>query len=102
MGQAHPDRLGRLPGVQPAGHAQDHRRRREIRLAHRRRAAVPDARGSHAPPAQIGRASCRERVCPYVYISSVAVSLNKKTKISETIKEIKLRPRITNLYAMSV
>src|SRR3546814_13138681 len=27
---------------------------------------------------QIGRASCRERVCPYVYISVVAVSFKKK------------------------
>src|SRR3546814_14941861 len=27
---------------------------------------------------QLGRASCRERVCPYVSISLVAVSLNKK------------------------
>src|SRR3546814_17960629 len=33
------------------GHAQDHRRGREIRLAHRRRPAVPDARGIHANPA---------------------------------------------------
>src|SRR3546814_13282601 len=29
-------------------------------------------------PAEIGRASCRERVCPYVKISVVAVSLKKK------------------------
>src|SRR3546814_19203788 len=28
---------------------------------------------------EIGRASCRERVCQSVYISVVAVSLNKKT-----------------------
>src|SRR3546814_14518878 len=28
---------------------------------------------------QIGRASCRERVCQYVLISVVAVSLHKKT-----------------------
>src|SRR3546814_15098343 len=28
----------------------------------------------------IGRASCRERVCQYVYISVVAVSLKKKHK----------------------
>src|SRR3546814_19364121 len=28
---------------------------------------------------QIGRASCRERVCQYVYISVGAVSLKKKT-----------------------
>src|SRR3546814_17320369 len=31
-------------------------------------------------PAQIGRASCRERVCKYVWISVVAVSLKKKIK----------------------
>src|SRR3546814_20799904 len=30
--------------------------------------------------AEIGRASCRERVCQYVYISVVAVSLQKKNK----------------------
>src|SRR3546814_18825073 len=29
---------------------------------------------------EIGRASCRERVCQYVSISVVAVSLKKKTK----------------------
>src|SRR3546814_12200005 len=29
-------------------------------------------------PAEIGRASCRERVCQYVVISVVAVSLQKK------------------------
>src|SRR3546814_13153269 len=29
---------------------------------------------------EIGRASCRERVCQYVYISVVAVSLQKKKK----------------------
>src|SRR3546814_11965089 len=31
-------------------------------------------------PRKIGRASCRERVCTYVSISVVAVSLTKKTK----------------------
>src|SRR3546814_17258369 len=30
-----------------------------------------------------GRASCRERVCQYVYISVVAVSLKKKKKIKK-------------------
>src|SRR3546814_16311605 len=29
-------------------------------------------------PNKIGRASCPERVCPYVYISVVAVSLKKQ------------------------
>src|SRR3546814_6689693 len=33
-----------------------------------------------ARPPQIGRASCRERVCQYVSISVVAVSLKKKKK----------------------
>src|SRR3546814_17190059 len=31
---------------------------------------------------EIGRASCRERVCQYVYISVVAVSLKKKENIT--------------------
>src|SRR3546814_19362733 len=35
------------------------------------------ARDAHIPP-EIGRASCRERVCQYVSISVVAVSLQKK------------------------
>src|SRR3546814_16308706 len=34
---------------------------------------------------QIGRASCRERVCQYVSISVVAVSLKKKTNITKQI-----------------
>src|SRR3546814_19487478 len=35
--------------------------------------------------AQIGRASCRERVCQYVYISVVAVSLKKKNTKVQTL-----------------
>src|SRR3546814_12122518 len=31
-------------------------------------------------PVQIGRASCRERVCQYVYISVSAVALKKQLK----------------------
>src|SRR3546814_17379629 len=34
---------------------------------------------------EIGRASCRERVCQYVSISVVAVSLNKKTQTTTNI-----------------
>src|SRR3546814_14280326 len=34
------------------------------------------------PDAQIGRASCRERVCQYVWISVVAGTLKKKNKKS--------------------
>src|SRR3546814_12526959 len=33
---------------------------------------------------QIGRASCRERVCQYVYISVVAVSLKQNTVVHVT------------------
>src|SRR3546814_13921310 len=34
---------------------------------------------------QIGRASCRERVCQYVWISVVAVSLKKKKNTSTVV-----------------
>src|SRR3546814_17007592 len=37
---------------------------------------------------KIGRASCRERVCQYVSISVVAVSLKKKKKLRKTINNI--------------
>src|SRR3546814_20644712 len=33
---------------------------------------------------QIGRASCRERVCQYVEITVVAVSVNKKAKATSS------------------
>src|SRR3546814_16599282 len=36
---------------------------------------------------EIGRASCRERVCQYVYISVVAVSLKKKKNNKTTQSE---------------
>src|SRR3546814_17915818 len=36
--------------------------------------------------AQLGRASCRERVCKYVSISVVAVSLQKQHRINRTQK----------------
>src|SRR3546814_13569373 len=45
------------------------------------------ARFSHSGPVQpdlpmqIGRATCRERVCTYVWISVVAVARKKKNKI---------------------
>src|SRR3546814_16799959 len=35
--------------------------------------------------AEIGRASCRERVCPYVSISVVAVSFKKKINKQRTL-----------------
>src|SRR3546814_4311141 len=34
-------------------------------------------RHAHKPVPKIGRASCRERVCPYVWIAVVAASLKK-------------------------
>src|SRR3546814_20477352 len=37
--------------------------------------------------AQIGRASCRERVCQYVLISVVAVTLNKTTNEQITLSQ---------------
>src|SRR3546814_13160659 len=40
----------------------------------------------HAP-LQIGRASCRERVCQYVSISVVAVPLKKKNKGEHTTQK---------------
>src|SRR3546814_13050108 len=39
----------------------------------------------HVAIDQIGRASCRERVCQYVWISVVAVSLKKKQKIDKEV-----------------
>src|SRR3546814_16921124 len=39
-------------------------------------------------PGQIGRASCRERVCQYVSISVVAVSLKKKNDQFKKTSEI--------------
>src|SRR3546814_10945480 len=54
------------------------------RRADRRLVDVHDRRGFvalfGAALVEIGRASCRERVCQYVYISVVAVSLKKKQK----------------------
>src|SRR3546814_20737260 len=40
------------------------------------------------PRGEIGRASCRERVCQYVSISVVAVSLNKKTETISIINAV--------------
>src|SRR3546814_19071316 len=36
---------------------------------------------------QLGRASCRERVCQYVSISVVAVSLKKKTTMATEVRD---------------
>src|SRR3546814_10963854 len=46
---------------------------------------APSGIGRRTPAmAQIGRASCRERVCQYVYISVVAVSLKIKNAMTPT------------------
>src|SRR3546814_12677057 len=37
---------------------------------------------------EIGRASCRERVCTYVEISVVAVSLKKKYTLTKTTRRV--------------
>src|SRR3546814_14502215 len=42
---------------------------------------------------EIGRESCRERVCQYVYISVVAVSLKKQTKQFSSLIIINTRSR---------
>src|SRR3546814_14805216 len=42
---------------------------------------VDNLKALHALTPEIGRASCRERVCQYVYISVVAVSFKKKTQL---------------------
>src|SRR3546814_14232233 len=41
---------------------------------------VGDVGGADLGAGEIGRASCRERVCQYVWISVVAVSLKKKSE----------------------
>src|SRR6059058_4679215 len=54
----------------------------------------PRRAGAPAPPAraQIGRASCRERVCNDVGISVVALSLKKKTRERHAIGIDPVRP----------
>src|SRR3546814_16196168 len=46
------------------------------------RDAIPQA-GFHRIPEQIGSEACRERVCQYVSISVVAVTLKKKNNINK-------------------
>src|SRR3546814_21032184 len=64
--------------------------RRRITIAddnHNRRATMiigtPREIKNHENRVEIGRASCRERVCQYVYISVVDVTLKKKMNSSE-------------------
>src|SRR3546814_14393596 len=50
---------------------------------------VPNAIRQYRPEAeQIGRAACRERGCPYVWISVVDGSLKKKTKTKIIVEYI--------------
>src|SRR3546814_12910967 len=60
-----------LPALRPA-------RRQRVHLRRRRHERAPRSRIRHRRRLEIGRASCRERVCQYVSISVVAVSLTKK------------------------
>mmetsp|Transcript_875 Transcript_875/g.1992 ORF Transcript_875/g.1992 Transcript_875/m.1992 type:complete len:301 (-) Transcript_875:873-1775(-) len=50
LAQAHPDRLRRLPGLEPGRDAQDQRGGGQVRVAGQRRQALPDARDQHADP----------------------------------------------------
>src|SRR3546814_15637782 len=47
---------------------------------------------------QIGRASCRERVCQYVYISVVHVSLTKKRCVTSAVDKTLLKLRGNDVY----
>src|SRR3546814_11694393 len=79
----------RLRGLRPvaaqpqrAGDLRRSRRALQVRLDPRRdgiRPAVLDLAGA----AEIGRASCRERVCQYVSIAVVAVSLKNKKRAND-------------------
>src|SRR3546814_20767178 len=63
----------------------------------RRSRPLPDQAGHPDPPCrQIGRASCRERVCQYVYISVIAVSLKKQQL--NVIHHITLKPTRSYTY----
>src|SRR3546814_15007239 len=47
--------------------------------------ACPDGLDSHLVTEEIGRASCRERMCQYVYIPGVAGQLKKKKKENKEV-----------------
>src|SRR3546814_12223795 len=49
-------------------------------FAEARQIGAVRSRNDNQRPVEIGRASCRERVCQYVSISVVAVSLQKNTQ----------------------
>src|SRR3546814_15412824 len=74
--------------VEPVVLAELHLGQQRAALRHQRPARLGEDRhgGAQLQLLQIGRASCRERVCQYVYISVVAGSLKKK-KTQKTEKE---------------
>src|SRR3546814_13333760 len=63
-------------------------RRAQLALQITRRRVDSEASGDRGATEQIGRASCRERVCQYVSISVVAVSLKKKEKNEQAKRKI--------------
>src|SRR3546814_20592256 len=104
---------GREPGIQPVDPGLLRHQRRRQRVHHEPVALVADHAAGILPPQpfapvldhrpdpgrlgrivsvrrhdlQIGRAACRERVCPYVYISVGAVALKKKTTETTTARD---------------
>ena len=54
LGQAHPHRFGRLPGVLAGPPAQDHRAGRDLHFADGRQQGLPRPRGKHAHPEGAG------------------------------------------------
>src|SRR3546814_18327744 len=66
----------------------------KILLNHLRDVGQELERGRSYVDFEIGRASCRERVCQYVSISVVAVSLTKKQKTTSVSKQMSLSNNI--------
>src|SRR3546814_15387712 len=83
-------RMPLVADVADVDRAGDRRRLRALLFLRAREIRIPDqplCDGSQAhprrgrpPPGQIGRASCRERVCQYVKLSVGAAELKKKIK----------------------
>src|SRR3546814_12729827 len=100
-----------LPICRPTRRRAVRARPREQRIGGLERQETADRRGDFgriveahglagdAIAQQIGRASCRERVCQYVYILVVAVSLKKKSKQSNVYTYKRLLQTIQ--YTMS-
>src|SRR3546814_17147981 len=56
---------------------------------------------AHHLAGEIGRASCRERVCQYVYISVVAVSLKKKQTNGYTNEQTMNLAKLTDKISLN-